>query len=65
VSDTNHTTDRARLVRLYLSDKGIWRYDIERDGIVKWSSLHTRDEGEARRKYNRLQRSLMEASRAK
>jgi hypothetical protein len=54
-----------RLVRLYLSEKGIWHYDIERNGIVKWSSLGTRDEGEARRKYESLQERLMEYARAK
>jgi len=51
-----------RMVRLYLSERGIWHYEVERDGIVKWSSLHTRDEGEARRKYDRMQRAYTEAS---
>ncbi len=47
-----------RLVRLYPSPKGIWRYEIERGGVIHWSSLHTRNEGEARRKYDALQRVL-------
>lgn len=65
MADASHTTGRVRLVRLYLSEKGIWHYEIERDGIVKWGSLHTRNEGEARRKYESLQGALMEYARAK
>jgi hypothetical protein len=45
-----------RLLRLYRSDKGIWRYEIERDGEVRWSSLRTRSERVARAKYERLAR---------
>lgn len=33
-----------RLVSLYRSDKGIWRYEAERDGKLYWSSLGTRNE---------------------
>jgi hypothetical protein len=45
----------TRLVRLYRSAKRIWRYEIERDGVIRWSSLHTRDEVVAREKYRKLQ----------
>jgi hypothetical protein len=48
----------ARLVRLFKSDKGIWRYEIERDGEVRWTSLHTRNEKRAREKYDRLEKWL-------
>jgi len=47
-----------RLKRLYRSDKGIWRYDIERNGKVYYASLHTRDEGKARSVYNRMAKTL-------
>jgi hypothetical protein len=48
----------ARLVRLFKSDKGIWRYEIERDGEVRWASLHTRNEKRAREQYERLEKWL-------
>lgn len=54
-----------RLVRLYQSEKGIWRYDIERHGIVHWSSLHTRDEAKARAAYERMRVKFDEYERAK
>lgn len=44
----------AKVLRLYQSDKGIWRYEIARDGRVTWSSLHTRDECIARAAYERI-----------
>ena len=45
----------SRLVRLYQSERGIWRYEIERGGgKVRWASLHTRDEAKARRMYERM-----------
>jgi hypothetical protein len=47
-----------RLVRLYLSEKGIWCYEFERDGKIRWSSLCTRDEGEARKIYEHLCKRL-------
>jgi hypothetical protein len=50
MSDRQLLTGRG----LYLSKKGIWYYKFERDGIVRWSSLHTRDVVEARKKYERL-----------
>ncbi len=59
--DQTYTT--ARLLRLYQSEKGIWHYEIERDGIVKWSSLGTRDERVARRKYESLKSAFMEYAR--
>lgn len=37
-----------RFIRIYKAENGIWRIDIERDGVVRWSSLRTRDEGEAK-----------------
>jgi hypothetical protein len=43
-----------RLLRLYRSDKGVWRYDLERDGVVRYSSLRTRDERKARADYERI-----------
>jgi hypothetical protein len=42
-------------VRLYRSEKGIWHYEVERDGALYWSSLHTRSEQVARAKYERLE----------
>lgn len=52
-----------RLLRLYRSDKGVWRYDLNRDGKVYWSSLRTRDEAKARMLYAKMQEaiSLLEA----
>ena len=47
-----------RYLRIYQSDKGIWHYEIERNGKITWSSLRTRDEGEARRKFARMVESL-------
>jgi hypothetical protein len=52
-----------RLLRLYRSDKGIWRYEIERDGQVRWSSLRTRNESVARRKFERMKKAFEEASK--
>ncbi len=43
-----------KMLRLYQSDKGIWRYEVERYGKVSWSSLHTRDERVARATYERI-----------
>jgi hypothetical protein len=43
-----------RLLRLFRSEKGIWRYEIERNGEVRWSSLRTRDEKKARAHYDKL-----------
>lgn len=44
----------VKLLRLYRSEKGIWRYDLERDGKLFWASLHTRDEREARETYAKI-----------
>ena len=52
------SSSNPRLVRLFQSDKGIWRYEIERDGEVRWTSLHTRNEKRAREKYDRLEKWL-------
>jgi hypothetical protein len=45
-------------IRLYRSEKGIWRYDIERNGKTYYASLHTRDETKARATYDRMQKTL-------
>ena len=47
-----------RLLRLYRSEKGIWRYEIERDGKIYWSSLRTRDKRKAVEYYERYKESL-------
>ena len=49
-----------RPLRLYQSDRGIWRYDIERNGKVYYASLHTRDEARARAFYERMEKTLAE-----
>lgn len=49
-----------KLIRLYRSDKGIWRYEIERSGNLYHASLHTRDEAKARAVYDRMYRTLSE-----
>ena len=49
-----------KLRRLYQADNGIWRYEIERTGKVYWSSLHTRDEAQARGVYERMAKMLAE-----
>ena len=53
----------SRLLRLYRSDKGIWRYDIERDdGRVRWSSLNTRSEHIAWQKFERMKTTMAGAA---
>jgi hypothetical protein len=47
-----------RMVRLYRSDKGIWRYEIERDGQIRWSSLRTKNERIARQRFEKMKRDL-------
>lgn len=37
--------------RIYQSELGIWRAEIKRSGVIRWFSLRTRDEAEARRKW--------------
>lgn len=44
----------TRVLRLYRTDKGIWHYEIERDGRVYWSSLHTKKEILARARFERI-----------
>lgn len=52
----------TRLVRLYRSLKGTWRYEIERDdGQLHWGSLHTKNEVRARERYRRLEEGYAEA----
>jgi hypothetical protein len=51
-----------KLIRLYRSDKGIWRFEMERDGTLYWASLLTRDEAKARAKYERMERILAHAA---
>lgn len=52
--------DLARLLRLYRSEKGIWRYEIERNGELRWVSLHTKDEHKARLAYASLKQWIGE-----
>ncbi len=49
---------RIRMMRLYRSETGIWHYETERDGRMRWASLHTRDENKARRKYDNLRAAI-------
>lgn len=49
----------TKFVRIYKSDRGIWRCEIERDGVLCWYSLRTKDDAEARRKAER-QKALYE-----
>ena len=49
-----------KLIRLFRGENGIWRYEIERTGKVRWSSLHTRDEAQARAMYDRIAKTLAE-----
>ena len=52
-----------RLVRLFRSERGIWRYEAERDGELRWASLHTRNEATARRMYERMKANVEEWSK--
>ena len=52
-----------RIVRLYQSDRGVWRYEAERDGELRWASLHTRDEAKARRMFDRMRADIEEWSK--
>jgi hypothetical protein len=45
-------------LRIYQGENGIWRYEIERFGKVRWSSLHTRDESKARAVWDRMVAAL-------
>ena len=47
-----------KFLRVYQSDSGFWHYDVERDGVVRWSSLNTKDERKARAAYERLKANL-------
>jgi hypothetical protein len=52
-------TRPPKLKRLFRSERGIWRYEIERpNGDIRWSSLHTRDEQKARALYARMEQWL-------
>jgi hypothetical protein len=53
-----NTAPPFRLMRLFQSEKGIWRYEIEKRGKRVWSSLNTRDEAKAREFYERMQRTI-------
>ena len=53
-----NTAPPFRLVRLFQSEKGIWRYEIEKRGKVFWASLNTRDERKAREFYERMERTI-------
>ena len=52
-----------RIVRLYQSDRGVWRYEAERDGELRWASLHTSDEAKARRMFDRMRADIEEWSK--
>lgn len=46
-------------VRIYRNRiNGIWRIEFERDGKLYWSSLRTRDEVKARRKWEEYVKSV-------
>ena len=47
-----------RLVRLFRSERGIWRYEIEKRGKIYWASLNTRDEVKARTWYERMKQTI-------
>jgi hypothetical protein len=49
-----------KFLRLYQSDKGIWRYEIERNGKVYWTSLRTRSRTKAERDYRRMKQWLID-----
>jgi nitric oxide synthase oxygenase domain/subunit len=49
---------------MFRSDRGIWRYEVERNGRLYWSSLHTRDEKKARTKYERMKAAYEAAEQA-
>jgi hypothetical protein len=61
----SHDPALPKLVRMYRSTGGIWRYDIERDGKFYWSSLHTRDEQKARAKYEQMKARMKKAREEK
>lgn len=42
-----------KYIRIYKSERGVWHCEIERDGVLRWHSLHTKDEAEAKRKADR------------
>ena len=54
---------RTRLLRMYQSDKGIWHYEMERNGVKCFSSLRTRNDADARFAYERLRRIYCARSR--
>ena len=45
----------------YRGPAGVWRYDITRNGVSRWGSLHTKDEAKAQQKlleiYDRCKRA--------
>lgn len=49
-------SQRKNEARIYKSDKGIWHLEVDRrDGRgLRWFSLHTRGESEAKRKLERF-----------
>lgn len=47
-----------RLGRLYRNDKGIWHFEIIRNGQTRYSSLHTRDKQKAEQKYADMKRAI-------
>ena len=51
------------IIRMYLSEKGIWRYEFKRLGQIYWASLHTRNEDVARAKYEEIMARINPAPR--
>ncbi len=45
-------------IRIYLSDKSVWHAEICRDGRLRYFSLRTKNEAEARCKWHRYMRDL-------
>lgn len=44
-----------RPVRIYQSDRGIWRIEFEReDGSRRWSTLGTRDKAKAKAEFEKF-----------
>jgi hypothetical protein len=52
----------SRAVRLYQGDNGIWRCESERGGVIRWSSLNTRDKAKAESLYQRIKQGYEDAA---
>lgn len=51
----------TKFVRIYKTEAGWWHCEIERDGILRHSSLRTKDEREANRKAEQWKRDIAHA----